>query len=204
MKAGDLSGCHRQTWVVLIGGFTQKTYADNGLQRLWIALNRHSRPMVHIAFREWSFSYRRLAERIFHVSRFDNLPPQVVVVGYSYGGQTALNFCRQLKRRGIEVEHLVLCDAVRRWISRIPTPSSLLRFWSLRVPDNVRSVRYFIQRVNHPRGHRVVLDDSGKTLFWNNEKNGYDLQVAHEYCDDHTVFQNHVLAQYSKVLSNEK
>ena len=195
-------GTRQQVWVVLIGGFTQRDYRENGLQRLWMKLNRVAVPMTHVALREWTVNTSRLAQRIWLVSRYDESPPIIIVVGYSYGGQTAVNFCRDLARRGLMVESLVLCDAVFRWLRVLPTLSSLFSFWRIRVPRNVRMVRWFYQRMSIPFGHRVVRDDPEQTAFWNNEFFGKELEAGHVYVDDNLEFHTHVLAQFMRYASH--
>ena len=178
-----------QVWVVLFSGFTQRSDQLSGMQRLWKKLDVYRRPGVHVALREWDARYDRLAERISLLTQDDPAPPAIVVAGYSYGGETAIRFSEQLGRRGLPVHRLILCDAVRRWLSRIPTPSSLLPWWNFKIPANIHRVEWFRQNVNYPRGHFVKAIDESVTEVLPEVV----LTRAHQYCDDAPEFHEAVI-----------
>jgi pimeloyl-ACP methyl ester carboxylesterase len=186
----------RQTWIVLFSGFTQKNHQLSGMQRLWKKLDRFRAPGVRICLREWDARYERLAERITLLTQDDYHTPMIIVAGYSYGGETAIRFCDELGKRGLDVRQLILCDAVRRWLARVPTPTSLLPWWRLTVPRNVDQVDWFRQHRNQPRGHDVVAADPEVTEVCGE----LVLDRIHEYCDDAPAFHQAVINAVSRVL----
>lgn len=147
------------TWHIVISGFTQKEDSYNGCERLWEALTAHLSPTCVVMQKEWDDDFDRLAARI---KRCSGDRPTVYIYAYSWGaGNGFVSLAKALREYGIFVEVAVLCDPV--YYSRLP-------LWSIRflgalagkdieVPANVKRAAYFIQRVNYPRGSKVVAED---------------------------------------------
>lgn len=122
--------------------------------------------------------------------RPNNEQPKVVLIGYSYGGRTVVQIAEQLKKRGIEVETMILCDAVYRPFNSFPSFTSMLPLWTLNIPNNVKKVYSFLQRTNKPQGHTVKIDDKRKTTHNTRLIEG----VTHQYMDDLPEFRDLCLA----------
>lgn len=129
-----------------------------------------------------------------------------VVVGYSYGGDRAVKFCRALKERGgCCVKELWLCDAVRRW-DYLPGIAGATGWGRLVVPDNVETVHYFVQRnprwgfrkqIFQPAGHAVVAENSDKTTI----VGPYVKRMIHSYIDNDLEFRKGVLDAIDRLLA---
>ena len=145
----------RQTWVVLVGGFLQQMDGNHGLAALFHLLDRFKRPGLNLLLREWTTDTAAIARRVALLA--DGGAPTVVVVGFSYGGTTAVRLCEELEERGVTVGSLTLIDAVWRPWRGFPSVLSVLPWWRLRVPRNVKRVRVYRQREDRPMGHEVVL-----------------------------------------------
>ncbi len=175
---------HIARWHILISGFLQATGEPTGLQRLWLRLGRLRDPSTCVLLQPWDADVANLAELIW-LCRPAEKSPAVKIYGYSWGGSTAVRLARQLKKRGIAIRWMVLCDAVHRprwWPLRW---MALLPWMRIRIPDNVEEVWWCRQYENLPRGHGVVADDPGKTavagpLVATNE---------HSYMDELREFQ---------------
>lgn len=135
-------------WDLIVDGFTRREGMVDGSNHLWFKANVNSSPAHVVEFRSWKFRYADFATQI---SRFlpDDKHPVINLAGYSYGGYSVVKVARELDRRGIPVQCLILCDAVYRhwyaagqWRSMVP--------WSkIVIPKNVREVFWFRQQ--HPR-----------------------------------------------------
>lgn len=171
-------------WIVVIGGFLQNRGKPTGIVRLWSDLHCHRDEHTELLLLNWSDDPREYAGLIWALAQEHDRPVTVLVFGFSWGGQTAINLCRELQRRGLQVRHLVLSDAVYRhwWLPRRWT--SLLRWVLLTVPANVRHVTWFRQRFTVPRGHEVVAEDPKRTLV----ERARVLQLDHVYMDDAREF----------------
>lgn len=179
-------------WHICTSGFRQETGEQTGLQRLWLRLGALRDPGTCVLLEPWDLDVDNLAELIW-LCRPEGgsqdrpcLCPIVKIYGYSWGGWTAVLLARQLRRGGIHVRHLVLCDAVYRprpWLLRWIALTS----WPvIRIPDNVRRVSWFRQHENRPRGHDVVADDP----TWTEIHSPQVAQVEHRYMDELRDFQS--------------
>lgn len=135
-----------------------------------------------------------------------------LVVGYSWGGQTAVNFCRALLRRGeVVIVGLYLCDPVRRWrlprgIRAIP---SLLGVGSLVVPDEVEYV--FGVRQRAPRwsvtrcwynGLADLYVPAGHDVVWRGCSIGMRTASAgHSYIDNDSLFREEVIKATARLAN---
>ena len=179
-----------RTWHVVISGFLQDEGKPTGMVRLWRYLSaEHSGPEVRVELRSWNDNWRQLAELIHRVRpRRDEVA--VKIYAYSWGaGFGAMELARQLGRRGLCVEQMVLSDPVYRsrslplrWLAMLPVNA-------ISVPDNVRRVAWFRQRRNRPAGHQLAAENPDKTTIepavWADSVHQYmdDLQAFHLECE---------------------
>ena len=155
---------------VIFSGFKQKTATINGTVRVEDRILKivQNRPNVRVILLPQNADVVDVAERIAKTQDDSGRETIVNVYGYSWGGQTAADFARELQRRSIKVQWMVLTDPVLR-ASRF-----LFFFWlfqwrafvswlPIRIPRNVKHVVWFRQRNNYPRGHDLVADDPIET-----------------------------------------
>lgn len=197
-------------WIILFAGYTQTHGQVTGLCRLWRDLHaRYSsqRCVVHLA--TWKDDVADLAEWVWRfrpeertlISRETSRPykhqpvPHLVVVGYSFGGQTSVNFAGELDRRGLDVQRMVLCDPVYRYRCPLGWWRSMMPFSEIVVPANVDRVdwcrqtnpRFAFGRPGpfaQPAGHDVVAEEPDVTRI----EAPIVLDVQHTYIDDSPVF----------------
>jgi pimeloyl-ACP methyl ester carboxylesterase len=158
-------------WVWLFSGFTETRRECCGTERLFFELRRREPIDTLIEFDEWDADPEGIAH---FVDRNAAIAPRIVVVGYSWGGDKAVELCAALGERHLPVRHLVLCDAVWRsgwqpaWMARrgIPlNPLSLTRLPKLKIPASVREVTWLRQTTDRRiRGHDVSAIDPQRTL----------------------------------------
>lgn len=135
----------------------------------------------------WRENPQRLADLIKHWGGGD-----LIICGYSYGGATCTMLCRELCRLGIEVQELVLADAVYRVWQRLASWRSLLDHWVLTIPPNVARVTSWRQKVSKPSGHLVVVDHKTTSLH------SRTLLVPHTQVDRHPDIREHILSIQEK------
>jgi len=170
-------------WIVCIAGWQQNEGQTTGLEELQDRLHRRcSNRSTRVVLRAWNDSPSHIAERIFR-RRPNDGQPAVVIIGYSYGGYSAVLLARQLQRRGIEVETMLLCDAVWRPSRWCPSVLSLLPWWTLRVPGNVRRLYSWRQKTNKPSGHAIALEDT--STLWSTRS---VVGTTHRYMDENPEF----------------
>ncbi len=173
-------------WVILFRGYTQREGSFTGLERLYYKVKRVvGNGGNETILRAWTADVEEIADRIFHNS---DSSPTVIVIGYSWGGQTAVNLCKSLRKRGLSVNWLFLCDAVYRARHWWQYPRSLLSWFSIRVPGNVARLWYCYQRENKPMGHTIHTED-GTVVYGRKPFVG----VTHAHMDDQNSFHDAVL-----------
>lgn len=156
-------------WHIVISGFAQRRGTLNGMVTIWKDLIDivQSKPSARVELLLWNDNIADMAELIKRTSP-DLEMPIVNIYGYSWGGQTAVNLAKELRRRSIKVNHLTLSDPVYR-ASRFLMFFWLLQwrsFWDsfkINVPDNVIRATAFYQRSNYPRGHFLQANNPGLT-----------------------------------------
>jgi pimeloyl-ACP methyl ester carboxylesterase len=196
-----VSSSERQIWVVLYQGFTQSASRSTGFEKLWERLGDLRCDLANRELRDWNSSPGPLAERIWRLSYDNEMPPKIIVAGYSYGGTTAVNFCRSLWKRGLVVDSLFLADPVWRPFSFLPSLRSLCPWKKLFVPRNVLSCYVTHQRANSPCGHQVIAENDKLTQI----TGPFLRSVTHEYMDDDKQFHRAVYnAAYSAVIAEKK
>ena len=167
-----------QCWVTCISGFLQHKGRPNGITALWNYLRKYNSPTLVLDHLLWTADVEKEAE--FRWRYLDQRENKNVIVGYSWGGQTAVNLCEHLNDRGIQVDHLILIDAVRRlrpWLLRW---TAFVPFMRLSIPENVKEVTWYTQNNNLPKGHKVVAKNPRKTKI--HER--IDMPLQHTYADD--------------------
>ncbi len=152
-----------RTWHIVISGFLQNEGQLVGMVQLWRDLYQvHAGPDTCVTLREWNSDWNALAELIWRINR-DQPPPRIAIYAYSWGGMSAVLLARQLQRRGIDVQWMVLSDPVYRHWYLLGNWRTLVPWSEIIVPTNVDDVAWFRQRTNCPRAHRVVAADSRET-----------------------------------------
>lgn len=171
-------------WHIVIGGFLQHEGQPVGMVRLWRELyGLHASPETVVALRSWDDSMSNLAEMMYRHRPHSGESAQVKIYGYSWGGASAINLCRRLDELGFSVERLLLCDAVyRSWVPIMRFFRAFCPHRKLRVPENVRRVEWFFQRVDWPRGHRVTANQEMT------ESTGTELHLPHCNMDESSAF----------------
>ena len=174
---------------VIFSGFKQKTATINGTVRVEDRILKivQNRPNVRVILLPWDADVVDLSERISKTQP-DAAETIVNVYGYSWGGQTAADFARELQRRSIKVQWMVLTDPVLRaarflfffWVRQWQAFTR----WPIRIPKNVKHVVWFRQRSNYPRGHDLVADDPIET----NIREAVILEADHCWMDDHWLW----------------
>lgn len=181
-----ISSCSSiRQWHVVISGFLQRQGHPNGMLRLAMQLHRqYASNDCMVELRLWQEDMKGLAEKIWLTRPADSRPPRVKIYGYSWGGAAALQLAEQLWDRSIDVEYVVLSDAVYRHRYWLGNWRACWPFSSLIVPPNVRRVAWYRQRRNWPRGHDVIAATPHKTDI----TNGAILDATHAYMDDAPQF----------------
>jgi len=174
------------TWHLCISGFTQTEGTFHGIVPLWRELHAClSSAEDVVSLRTWSSNWRDLAEHIFLVQQEQGERIRVAVYAYSWGGGYGLvRFAKELNKRGIPIEIAVLSDPVYcspwytfRWLA-------MTGFRKIVIPNNVRMVRWFYQRQNHPQSQGIVAQDPKRTLI----VDGVEVDRTHQYMDDSGQF----------------
>lgn len=144
--------------------------------------------LAQVELDEWNSDWSVQAEWIYRLALPER--PRVIIVAYSWGaGFGFTNLARQLRDRGVLIEHAILSDPVfhlgPRWFhtlgglflaqARAYYPFShctqklcelglLPPRPTIRVPDNVLAVDYYIQQNSPLRGHELVADNPSTIL----------------------------------------
>ena len=157
-----------------------------GMVQLWRDLHWvHAGPNTCVTLRAWNSDWNALAELIWRISRGQPMP-RIAIYGYSWGGMSAVILARQLQRRGIKVQWMVLSDPVYRHWYPLGNWRTLVPWSEIIVPTNVDWVDSFRQRTSWLRAHRVVAADSRETHVsapW------MARHIDHRHMDDLVEFQ---------------
>ena len=182
---------------IFFGSFTQRVgRCTNGVYAAFDRVYRlYAGPQSLVEYTAWYLNpldvAAALAERNEDCLRETKRRLQIQLVGYSFGGQTAVNVARELNDHGVRVDRLLLCDAVARcgrlgWIwamnpkSKIHVPKNVTRVtWLHQTHPRVRLERpYFF-----PAGHSVIAE-SPLTI----SKGPYEIEHEHVDMDDACAF----------------
>jgi len=177
-------------WVICISGWGQNEGMLTGIENLQDRIYRQcASDTSKVLLRAWNDTPEHVASRIWNRRPVKDTP-RVVLIGYSYGGCTAIRINDALEDRGIPVAQMVLCDAIWRY-SSAPTFFSLLPWWKLRVSSNVKNLWTYRQDQDAPRGHRVKRDDNYATKLM---RDRVVTNRSHEYMDELPEFVDNCLA----------
>lgn len=181
---------------ILISGFTQhRGYAHGWFKLRESLLSEGFSAGVdqRVWLETWQVNTKRLADSIqILTSLYGEV--RVGIYGYSYGGGFgSMRLLRQLERKSVQVEKVVLADPVYRsnWLPRpLPSPLSLLPFDiqpKIRLPKNIGDLVHFYQNVNVPQSPYLITDAvSGYVEH-------HELNVPHQMVDDHPDVHRAVL-----------
>lgn len=173
-------------WHIVLSGFLQRAGDVNGCVKIFLELHHLIQsPTARVELRPWRCDVSDLAEMISKLQPSD-APPRVCIYGYSWGGQTAADLARELLRRGLFVDQMVLCDAVYRHSYTLGQWRAFAPWSRIRISRNVRYVTWFRQDRCHPKGHRVIADNPVLTKV----KNVQVLQYDHMWMDDSAEFRH--------------
>lgn len=179
-------------WAILFSGFGQRV-GLSGVDSIYRDCRRKASATSEVLLQYWSDDPEALADRIVRHSPTSG-PEGIVIAGYSWGGQTAINLCESLRDRGLKVTELVLCDPVARSPLWFRWWRALLPNRTIRVPGNVTRVWSCYQRANLPQGHRVI-GEPGQDVI---ERELFG--VRHEHMDDRYKFREVVLEAIGGIL----
>jgi pimeloyl-ACP methyl ester carboxylesterase len=170
-----------RTFVVPITGFTQGPARITGQEHLWRKIRLLCNDSATILPPlQWDSDWKAWAAWI--ARNADRLDCRVVVLGYSYGGGWgAVKLAAALDLFEIDVDQLVLCDAVGRSRWKVPNFLNLVSWdWrKVRLPGNVLECRWYFQREAAPFGQEVVAVSDVTRLY-----SGVQLHVGHSQMDE--------------------
>lgn len=179
-------------WVVCVTGFGQSEDRLTGVEMLQDVLRRQcSSADTVVVLRSWRDSPGSLAQRIANRSP-DDFDPHIVTIGYSWGGYSSVVLARELQKRGLTVDHMLLCDAVWRGRFMMSYPLSLTDAFTITIPSNVKHLYTWRQCANTPRGSKIRLEhpyDEGEergTLWDYQEEHKH---ITHQHLDDLRSFR---------------
>jgi len=163
-------------WIICLNGYSQGDRQRTGVGRIYRdILSTCACPDTFLSLSSWRDDMSAVADNIME---WGVHKPEVVIIGYSYGGWTSVLLCRELAKREIDVQDLVLIDAVWRPWQRVASFRSLFDGASIVIPPSVYRVLSWTQKVNKPSGHPVKVDETRTTI------DQRSLVVAHAYADD--------------------
>ena len=132
--------------ILFFGGFTQRRSESNGIYEAFDRTYRKAASAdTHVAYFPWIVDPAEVAGVVRRVDRSSQPHKRLrlAIVGYSFGGHTAVQVCEQLA--GLPVDRLVLCDPVARWCGRLGWSRALINS-TIRVPINVRNVALLLPK----------------------------------------------------------
>lgn len=186
-------------WIFFFGGYRQDSGGAPGVLVLADYVNRlnENHPLTRIQFREWDDNPEPIAQRVFQ-QQPQELPVNVISVGYSYGGFTSNRFCQELDYLGIKVYAQVLVDAVWRMFDWLPSPRSMLGWKPIKIATNVEHLYSFHQDSEsrwEPQGHPLIVSEETQ---WHtpdsvDNKGMHLLNTSHWNIDENKMVRDTVL-----------
>ena len=183
--------------VVLFSGFTQSEKTYNGIadlsthmreladcRKVWI----HTPPFV------WDKDEKVTGAYLASIGA-----REVMVIGYSWGGNKAVRLAEELRDRGIKVPYLILCDPVKRpapisYLGKITWFRKMIRFL---LPENVVKAAVFVQSKKWPYGFSV------DPVLSTHVEEEHVLDIPHELMDSYPAFHEKAL-KWLKLFEGEK
>lgn len=178
-----------KTWHIPIFGFRQTIGQPTGIDKLWSSLRVFSTTSVSVfPPLKWNTDFENISEFI-HNHWFPGTDrPEILVYAYSWGcGHGATSLAKGLKRRGLLIDSMVLCDPVyykwgQWWRALICSPS-------ITIPQNVVEVHSFFQRLNKPQGTSLYAENEERTTIHVAKQ----LYRSHAYMDEAPEFHSKCL-----------
>lgn len=141
--------------VILLSGFTQSEGRFNGVTDLSLKMRNQAADNVWVHTPPYIWTRREESISSFLQQAGAR---EVYIIGYSWGGNKAVQLAKALNDRGIKIPYMVLCDPVRR-----PAGPAVLGRWeflrnlfAFRLPENVGLCHVFLQQTNWPSGFPVT------------------------------------------------
>lgn len=185
-------------WVILEMGFLQKQGRMNGMVKLFLkvlATLQRDYPQARVEIHPWGVEPDDRAEFILQAKK-RNTKLRIVIIGFSYGGYTAKLIADRLKDRGIEVDLVIMLDAVYRHWYALGWWRAFWPWSTIRICDSVRRVIQYRQKNSLPRGHRIVAEDPRKTkigeIRW--------VNATHIFVDDQQYIHDECLSEIAKLF----
>lgn len=173
--------------VVLFSGFTQSERKYNGIEDLSVAMRSMAdcgKVWVHTPPFVWHKEESTVGAFLASIGA-----REVMIVGYSWGGNKAVLLAEELRDRGIKIPYLILCDPVKRpapvsYLGKVTWIRKLIKFL---LPENVIKATVFVQNTKWPYGFEVdpVLTTHVETKHVDN--------VPHELMDSYPEFHQKAL-----------
>ena len=170
-------------WVVPFSGFLQRNGDYHGIVQTWHCLYRSfgSDRLKIMVPRPWNADVEQIAEMIHRCRNGEK--PEIITIGYSWGGMAAVNFSKELAKRELHVRRMILTDPVHRHKWFYGRWRAFLPEVKIHIPDNVRNFTGFRQKRDWPTGHDLKF--SPKTQARTYDTIPYD----HATMDDAYEFQ---------------
>ena len=183
--------------VTMCTGFLQTIGKANGLTKLAGKLREIEGLHIDTPM-DWDANPDKRARWV--MGAYQRKAPNIVV-GYSFGANSALKMCQYFEKHNITVDLLVLIDGVKRlktakfsWVARA---FSLWKWQKLVMPANVRAYRVWRQDVGSPKGHPVHQRHSDGSLTRCGESM---LKIKHVDMDDADVIHNVIKAHVDALV----
>jgi hypothetical protein len=180
--------------VYVISGYRQGKQRWNGSINISERLrDEWNGGLNNVTYLTWDSNWKAHAEFMWLIQddkrKGKTKPPVNIVCGYSYGGgwgaRRLMKFCN---RRGVDIDHAILCDPVHRG------PLGWIGSWPIVIPGNVKRVTLLRQDSDYPRGCRV------KTMNQYTSVVERMLNTGHVWCDDHPLYLHEINSAISEVL----
>lgn len=173
------------TWHVVASGFLQDESKWHGMVKLWRDFHEwYASPECVVSLRTWNSDWAALAEHIFLTQQEQGPRIKVACYGYSWGCSGLMKLARELNKRGIPVQGMVLSDPIYRSPLMCFAWLAMVSWRRIVVPNNVRMVRWFYQKQNLPQSQGLVAQDEKRTMIFEPT----ELDRTHQYCDDSGQF----------------
>tara|TARA_R110000796_G_scaffold17656_2_gene54192 strand:- start:8020 stop:8583 length:564 start_codon:yes stop_codon:yes gene_type:complete len=179
--------------ILFITGFRETPEEFTGLENVWQTARGFSSPSTWVVkpYR-WDCQWGQEAAQILRGMADGG---QVVVCAYSWGaGYGFLQLAKHLGRGGARISLACLCDPVYRHRFFWGLPLSLTGWPSIKIPYNVDLVKSVYQRVDRPRGHKLIA--RGETVV----EVPVELNLPHKQIDNSRTYKAMCLDSISETL----
>lgn len=178
-------------WLYVVTGFLQTAGTRTRLVEFWSEAHAaYCDRETAVLLRTWNAPWAAEAELAFRLS--DGWP-EITGVFYSWaGGWGMRQFARQLQRRGLQLDNAILIDPVYRHPYPWGQWRTLLPWWPITIPGNVRNVWAWRQSMNWPKGHALRCESKQTAIHCYEQ-----VAATHENMDD----SPYVLAQVRSLVT---